>query len=100
MENQQIQKRFNSNRFVLMLDSFISVITSIAAILYVRWQTEPVPGFEKYFLIWTLLALGASIIGFLITGTYKILIRHSSVRSISKLIYAAFGRTLVGGQRR
>lgn len=90
MENQQIQKKFNSNRFVLVLDSFISVIASIAAILYVRWQTEPVPGFEKYFLIWALLALGASIIGFLITGTYKIVIRHSSVRSISKLIYAAF----------
>ena len=95
MEKIQSKKKISSTFVVLLLDMFISVAASVAAILYVRWQTEPVLGFEKYLMLWVLIATGASLLGFLVTGNYKIVIRHSSIHSISKLIYSTLIKEIV-----
>lgn len=78
------------NILVLFLDTCISLSASVASILFVRWVTEPVQGFEFYVLAWALLGALFSVVSYLLLGTYKIVVRHSTLRSVGTLIGAAF----------
>lgn len=80
----------HNNWVVLVADILISVAASAFAMLFVRWQGMPVPDFQLYVLFWVMISLVCSTISFLIFGTYKIVIRHSTFRSIGKLIEASF----------
>ena len=75
----------------------ISVLASALAALYVRWMVHPIAGFQHYFLVWTLISIPVSFVSFLITGTHKIVIRHSSYRSISNLALAVVIKAGLGG---
>ena len=80
----------HNNWVVLVADIVISIAASAFAMLFVRWQGMPVPDFQLYVLFWAMISLVCSAISFLIFGTYKIVIRHSTFRSIGKLIEATF----------
>ena len=75
---------------VLVADIVISIAASAFAMLFVRWQGMPEPDIQLYVLFWAMISLVCSAISFLIFGTYKIVIRHSTFRSIGKLIEATF----------
>ena len=75
----------SSNWVVLLLDLGISVVASAFAAFFVRWQSSAVFGFDHMFLMWLVAALVCSFVAFLILGTHKIVIRHSSYRSIGRL---------------
>lgn len=77
-----------SSTAVLILDIGISVLASALAALYMRWLVHPIAGFQYYLLLWMLIAAPVSLASFLLTGTYKIVIRHSSYRSIGNLSLA------------
>lgn len=80
--------RFVSRWAVLILDMGISLVGSLLGVLFVRWQLHPILGFQHYLLVWVLAASICSLISFLALGTYKIVIRHSTYRSIGNLTLA------------
>lgn len=85
----------HSNTLILLLDLAVSVISSLLAIIFVRWQVHAVYEFEHYFLFWIIASLVASLIAFLLIGTHKVVIRHSTVRSMAKICYAVFIKEIV-----
>ena len=87
-------KHFSSN-IILTMDIIISVMSSLMAILLVRWLSEPVFQFQRYAFIWLGLALVGSLVGFIFTKSHKIVVRHSSFRNISKLATAVVTKELL-----
>ena len=73
---------------VFALDMFISIAASFFAVLLVRFVTDPFGNLARFIGVWLLLSAVISAISFWLIGTYKIVIRHSSYKSIGKLIGA------------
>ncbi|MBO7387018.1 MAG: hypothetical protein J6U15_04365, partial [Lachnospiraceae bacterium] len=66
----------------------ISLLASLFAVLLIRFVSDPFGNLTRFILIWLLLSALASAIAFWLTGTYKIVLRHSSYKSIGKIIAA------------
>lgn len=77
-----------NSRLVLALDTCISTIASLFAILIARWATSPILHFSSYVLIWLAAALVSSIIGFFLFGSYKVILSHATLKSVRKLTNA------------
>ena len=71
---------------VFFLDLLISLSASLFAILLVRFVTDPFGNLTRFMGIWLLLSTIISSVSFWIIGTYKMVIRHSSYKSIGKII--------------
>lgn len=80
---------------VLILDTGVAFFASLLAILFVRWMVEPVAGFQHDLLLWVIVSTMVSLLSFLIFGTYRIVIRHSSYRSIGRLCLATIFKDLL-----
>lgn len=95
MLSSQIKKAKNlgkSNiRFsALMLNLTVSTLASMLAVLYVRWISEPILQFGHLVYVWMLCGFFASLIGFHLMGTNMIVLKHSTLRSLGKLVSATF----------
>lgn len=75
---------------VFLLDVFLSVIASLSIIMVIRWDVKVIPDFDKCVLRLFLAALFSSCIACLISGSYKVVIRYSSMRSLSKIAEEVF----------
>ena len=73
----------------LLLDLLVSTCASILAILFVRWITEPIFAFGSHVYWWALIAFIASLFSFVLLGINKMVIKHTTMLSIGKLIYAS-----------
>lgn len=73
---------YNDSRKVLLLDSALSVLASLLALLLLRWLTSAVPGFISIVLRWIGFSLVASLAGFFITGCYHYVRRFATIRSL------------------
>lgn len=83
-------ERINHSSFlILLLDLAVSTIASVLSILFVRWQIHAVYEFENYLFLWGVASVIFSLVGFMLLGTHKVVIRHSTVKSVGKIIYAA-----------
>ena len=82
---------------VLFLDICVSVLSSLLAVLLMRWQTAPMLEFGHYLYVWVFMALVFSLLGFLIFGTNRIMMRHSTMKSIGKLTLATLLKELLLG---
>lgn len=82
---------------ILILDLGVSAFSSLTAILLVRWVSEPFYGFQTFVLLWMLISIVASFIGFYIFRTYKIAVRYSSITAFSKLTKAVAVKTIILG---
>lgn len=85
---KDLQEDFARNWIILLLDLSISGVASLVAILLMRWMSEPFFGFQKFTLIWLMVSIIASFIGFYLMKTYRIVIRYSSLTAVSKLTNA------------
>jgi len=74
----------------MSLDMIVSVLCSLFAVLAVRWFSDPFGSLQHFVSIWVLASIGASFIGFFLLKTNRIMILHSSYRTISKQILATF----------
>lgn len=81
--------------FILIMDVLISLASSMVAVLVVRWLTEPVFNFMHYVLIWLTLAIVGSLIGFIATGTYRIIVRHTTIKNLGKIALAVLIKDLL-----
>ena len=82
---------------VFALDMFISLVASFFSVLLVRFVSDPFGNLTRFIVRWLLLSLIASAIAFWITGTYKIVIRHSSYKSIGKIVAAVLCKEVLLG---
>lgn len=73
---------------VILLDLSVSVLASLLAILFVRWQTAPILEFGHYVFEWVFMGGVFSLLSFLLFGTFKIVIKHSTMRSMGKIMLA------------
>ena len=80
--------KYNDSRKVLLLDSVLSVLASLLALLLLRWLTSAVPGFITIVLRWIGCALIASLAGFFITGCYHYVRRYATIRSLGHIVLA------------
>ena len=80
--------KYNDSRKVLLLDSVLSVLASLLALLLLRWLTSAVPGFITIVLQWIGCALIASLAGFFITGCYHYVRRYATIRSLGHIVLA------------
>ena len=78
-------KEYRSARLILVQDAGMMSLASLAAILLVRWLSEPISGYTFLVLKWVGVAIAASFAGVLITGSHKSVRRYATVRSIAKL---------------
>lgn len=92
---KDLKTEVQSRWVVLLLDMLISLAASFGAIMFVRWQVHPIGGFVHYVYIWLLASLVSSLVSFLLMGTHKIVIRHSTYRSIGRLTLAALLKDLI-----
>ncbi|MBO7387331.1 MAG: hypothetical protein J6U15_05960, partial [Lachnospiraceae bacterium] len=76
---------------------FISLVASFFSVLLVRFVSDPFGNLTRFIVRWLLLSLIASAIAFWITGTYKIVIRHSSYKSIGKIVAAVLCKEVLLG---
>ena len=82
------QRKYTGSRWILVQDCILSLIASLFAILLVRWLSEPMPGFTWTVMKWLSGSLAGSLIGFLATGSWKIVRRYATLRSTG---YAILG---------
>lgn len=83
-----LKAHYLSPSMVLALDEIISVIASLCAVLLVRLVSDPFGNLTHFLGVWVLLSAVASLVGFLVSGTNKVIIRHSSYKSIGKIMSA------------
>lgn len=80
---------------VLLLDICISALASFIAVLVVRWLGDPFGSLQHFVYVWVLSGVICSIPGFLLMGTHKIVLMHSSYRSIGRLLSATLIKDLL-----
>lgn len=97
MANTQNPNKISSSFLVLIMDTAISTIASVMSALYSRWQFHPIIGFDRTLLLWFAMAVFSSLFAFLIIGTHKIVIKHFSFRSISKLAISSLIKDFILG---
>ena len=88
-------KEYRSARLILVQDTGMMTLASLAAILLVRWLSEPISGYTFLVLKWVGIALAASFVGMLISGSHKSVRRYATVRSIAKMSGAILFKIVV-----
>ena len=83
-------QKFANNASVFCLDLAVSFIASIFSMLLLRAMMGAVLSFDRMLLLWMGVTLIASGVGILISGSYRIVIRHSTIKSINKHLLATF----------
>lgn len=81
-------EKYNDSRTVLLQDSILSVMASLLALLLVRWLTSAMPGFTSIVLRWIGCSLGASLVGFFATGSYRFVRRYATIRLLGHVVLA------------
>ncbi|MBR0532772.1 MAG: hypothetical protein IJJ96_09200, partial [Bacteroidales bacterium] len=89
------KSKYTGSRWILIQDCILSLIASLFAILLVRWLSEPMPEFTWTVMKWLSGSLVGSLIGFLATGSWKIVRRYSTLRSTGYAILAILIKEIV-----
>lgn len=82
---KKIDSPIGSGGMILLLDMSVSVIASILSLLLLRLVHDPFVGFQRYILVWVFLSAVCSFVGFIIFGTYRLVIRYSSFKVVGRL---------------
>lgn len=89
------KSKYTGSRWILIQDCILSLIASIFSILLVRWLSEPMPGFTWTVVKWQSGALIGSLIGFLVTGSWKIVRRYATLRSTGYAILSILIKEII-----
>lgn len=74
---------------ILFVDIFFSTLASFVAVLLVRWLGDPFGSLQHFVFVWSIAGFLCSIPGFLLLGTHRIALLHSSYQSIGRLFVAS-----------
>ena len=82
-------------KLVLVMDTVISVLSSVFVLLLALLVKDFGPYRVSFTTIWLTSSLFCSIAPFLLFGSYKIIIRHSTIRDITIYVASAFVKALM-----
>lgn len=86
---------YAKSSIVLVQDIVFSMLATLLATLIVRWLSHPIFNF-KLIVLGSVFAAGfCSFIAFELTGTHKIVVRHSSMLSMGKFFWAGFIKEII-----
>ena len=88
MRNMRDKNKYTGPRWILFQDCILSLIASLFSILLVRWLSNPIPGYIGTVEKWLVASLIGSLVGFLISGSWKIVRRYFTLRSTGNAILA------------
>lgn len=98
--NKMLRKRLESEKylrstFVLAIDMVVSLAASATVMLFADLLELGGTGETRFSVTWIVSAFIGSLLGFLSTGSYQGIIRHSTLRELAGLCEAAFEKELV-----
>ena len=88
-------ERYMNFRIVLVIDLLVSVCATLLSMLLVNLLFDFHPDAWQPALVWLGGAFAASFVWFWILRTYRIIIRHSTLREISRFVVASVGKVFV-----
>ena len=91
-----LQNNYLSKRIILALDLVLSLVSSVSLILVLSWL-NPMTLFSgrAFFIVYVGSSLAGSLLLFLLTKCYRIVIRHLVVRDVVPFALASIGKTLL-----
>lgn len=89
------RKKYVQTWRVLLHDSFLSLLSSLLALLLTRWLISAVPGFSSIMLKWLGSVLAASLAAFFVTGSYRYVRRYATLLSLGRLMGAVVVKELL-----
>lgn len=81
--------------FVLAIDMIVSMLATGILLLFADLLDLGQSGTTRFTITWVLTAFGGSLLGFVTTGSYRGVIRHSTLRELSALCEASIVKELV-----
>ncbi len=79
---------------VLLIDTFVSVAATLIAFLGISYLTETVVP-SSVLMLTAGVAVAASLVAFLVQGTYKIIIRYSTLKEVGRFAVACLVKEMV-----
>ena len=95
LKKQLSSESYLRSTFVLAIDMFVSLVASGIVVLFSDLLELGGTGETKFTVTWLVAAFVGSLIGFLTTGSYQGVIRHSTLRELASLIDASLAKELV-----
>ena len=80
---------------VLLIDLFVSVLATIIVMLFLKFLGLDAVDEMRFVVSWVAGSLIASICSFLVTKSYRIVIRHSTIREFVRMVDAVAGKELL-----
>lgn len=74
------------NISIFLLDLILSLAASITALLVLRVIYGEIPLFNRLCTIWMLLSLAASVAGIFVSGSFRVVVHHSTLKSVNKIL--------------
>lgn len=93
LQQVSVDKYFNY-RIVLLIDTFVSAIATLAAVLCISYLTGTVVP-SSVLMLTVGVAIVASVVAFLAMRTYKIIIRYSTLKEVGNLTVACLIKELL-----
>ncbi|MCF0168202.1 MAG: exopolysaccharide biosynthesis polyprenyl glycosylphosphotransferase [Bacteroidales bacterium] len=79
----------NRTLFILLMDVGISIIASLLSVILVRFLMDAIPNFQTFLFTWVGWSGICTLLGILIMGSNKIIIRYSTLRSLGRIMFAS-----------
>ena len=93
-----LRNNYLSKRIIFMLDMVLSLLSSLSLLLALNWlNPQALFSVRAFSAAYVAASLVASVAMFLVTGCYRIIIRHLAVRDIVPFAVVAGGKALLSG---
>ena len=87
----------NSRLVIVAFDTFVSMVASLMAILFVRATYATTVGLQQFVWMWNLFGGIFTLAGIFLVGTHRIVIQHASYKSITKIVLLTIIKELLLG---
>lgn len=97
---KRLRKRLQSetylrSTFVLGIDMVVSLLASLIVMLFADLLELAGTGETRFSVVWIVSAFTGSLLGFLTTGSYQGVIRHSTLRELAALCEASIEKEII-----
>ncbi len=89
--------RFFSSKLILAIDMVISVAASVAALIFERLLISDNVITDYFILTWVGLSVVFSLVCFLVFKTYRVIVRHTTLKEFARICLASLVKSLTVG---
>ena len=91
----KLKRTYLKEEFILGLDLFLSLLSSVIVILGVKLIFADSFYSPHWLLLYLVCSLGGTLLMFVLTSTFKIIIRHLTVKDLISFVLAALGKGML-----